>query len=467
MSDNLGRSYVGPVLLGVALTGATGLCLYLLLKKDDDWEDDVQGGLSSRQVAIDVKIPKDMVGIVIGRQGSNIREIQAKTETRIHFKDELETEEFRVACVRGLPDDAQLAEILIHQTISQQPRVEILTMYVPGRAVGRIIGRGGENVKEIQRVSRCKVDIDRGALGEGMEKKIVLKGSSEQISMAKQLIEDKVKEEDMMRNSVGGRQRRIKYREPLFLNYDQPDQEEQPSMQGDQEELKPTGSDNCMEVFVSAISTPGSFWVQKIGPKSVDLDKLTQSMTEYYSDTNNQEYHAVSFVNPGDIVACKFSSEDSFYRAKVVAFKEDTYDVTRSTVDLDFVDFGDFEEKPINEVFDLKTDFLRLKFQAIQCSLAHLKASPGPDWSVSACDQFEHLSHCALWKVVWAKVVEYKSSGVPCVELIDTNNAGGDRNIGHELVKQGLAMWMEGEVEADLDTNTSDNTRVNTNYIPG
>ena len=68
---------------------------------------------------------------------------------------------------------------------------------------------------------------------------------------------------------------------------------------------------------------------------------------------------------------------------------------------------------------------------------------------------------------MWAKVVEYKSSGVPCVELIDTNNAGGDRNIGHELVKQGLAMWMEGEVEADMDTNTSDNTRVNTNYIPG
>lgn len=150
-----------------------------------------------------------------------------------------------------------MAEILIHQTISQQPRVETLTMYVPGRAVGRIIGRGGENVKEIQRVSRCKVDIDRGALGEGMEKKIVLKGSSEQITMAKQLIEDKVNEEDMMRNSVGGRQARIKYKEPLFLNYDQNEQEEQPSLQGDQEELKPTGSDNCMEVFVSAISTPG------------------------------------------------------------------------------------------------------------------------------------------------------------------------------------------------------------------
>jgi len=42
-------------------------------------------------------------------------------------------------------------------------------------------------------------------------------------------------------------------------------------------------------------------------------------------------------------------------------------------VDLDFVDFGDYEEKSISEVYELRTDFLKLKFQAIQCSLAHLK----------------------------------------------------------------------------------------------
>ena len=48
-----------------------------------------------------------------------------------------------------------------------------------------------------------QVDIDRRALVEGMENKIVLKGVSDQIIMAKQLIEDKVKEEVMMRSSVG------------------------------------------------------------------------------------------------------------------------------------------------------------------------------------------------------------------------------------------------------------------------
>ena len=45
----------------------------MLLRKDEDWEEEMQGRVTSRQVAIDVKIPRDSVGIVIGRQGSNIR----------------------------------------------------------------------------------------------------------------------------------------------------------------------------------------------------------------------------------------------------------------------------------------------------------------------------------------------------------------------------------------------------------
>ena len=44
-------------------------------------------------------------------------------------------------------------------------------------------------------------------------------------------------------------------------------------------------------------------------------------------------------------------------------------------MDLDFVDFGDCEERVVSEVFSIKTDFLRLKFQAVQCSLAKLKYS--------------------------------------------------------------------------------------------
>ena len=48
---------------------------------------------------------------------------------------------------RGLSEDVQMAEILIHQTISQQPRLETLTMTVPSGCCGRIIGRQGDTIK--------------------------------------------------------------------------------------------------------------------------------------------------------------------------------------------------------------------------------------------------------------------------------------------------------------------------------
>lgn len=44
-----------------------------------------------------------------------LKEIQKKTNTRIHMKDELATDTIRVASITGLPDDAKLAEILIYQ----------------------------------------------------------------------------------------------------------------------------------------------------------------------------------------------------------------------------------------------------------------------------------------------------------------------------------------------------------------
>merc|ERR1712059_43667 len=215
-----------------------------------------------------------------------------------------------------------------------------------------------------------------------------------------------------------------------------------------------------IEVFVSVISTPSAFWVQKVGPSSVDLDKLTEDMTEYYSTESHQKYHSLTTVYEGQLVTCKFSADSNYYRAKVVAFKE-------NTVDLDFVDFGGFEEKLIGQIFEIKTSFLELKFQAIKCSMVHIRPASGSEWSAEACDQFESLSHCAMWKVVWARVVEYKPSNggqfVPCIELIDTNLAGGDRNVGTELVMQGLALYQEKEAangkEKSDDMRDKENTK--------
>jgi hypothetical protein len=44
----------------------------------------------------------------------------------------------------------------------------------------------------------------------------------------------------------------------------------------------PKGRD-FVEVYVSAIATPGHFWVQVIGAMALELDKLSDTMTRFYN----------------------------------------------------------------------------------------------------------------------------------------------------------------------------------------
>ena len=125
-----------------------------------------------------------------------------------------------------------------------------------------------------------------------MERKITIKGTSKQISEAKAMIEEKVQEEESMRTSIqASRQPRVRQSpQPLFLNYSGDDDTEQPlSLVQPQEILEVITGDNVIDVMVSGVENPSEFWVQKVGPKSRDLDKMTQAMTEFYSELPNRK----------------------------------------------------------------------------------------------------------------------------------------------------------------------------------
>lgn len=49
-----------------------------------------------------------------------------------------------------------------------------------------------------------------------------------------------------------------------------------------------------IEVYVSAVSSPARFWVQFVGSQVAQLDELVQQMTDYYSNKDNRDAHAVS-----------------------------------------------------------------------------------------------------------------------------------------------------------------------------
>ena len=252
--------------------------------------------------------------------------------------------------------------------------------------------------REIQRISGCRLDVERGDQGGAVERKITLKGTSQQLSAAKKMIEEKVEDAEWMKEKMrSSRQPRVKtQQQPLFLSYQEEARED--ANLGDvgkklhsiiaeitnlnstliaagckQEVLELLGGDDVLEVFVSGVESPGEFYLQKIGRGGTDLDKLTEEMTLYYNEPTNTKLMALTGVEAGDIVAARFIDEESFYRAKIVSIEENTYDFSQSTVELFYLDYGDTDQRQITEVYQLKTEFLRLNFQAIKVSLANVR----------------------------------------------------------------------------------------------
>ncbi|MEQ2282212.1 hypothetical protein AMECASPLE_038193 [Ameca splendens] len=69
----------------------------------------------------------------------------------------------------------------------------------------------------------------------------------------------------------------------------------------------------------------------------------------------------------GDIVAAPYRDQNTWNRAKVLGV------MGSGLVDLYYVDFGDNGELSRDGLHPLRSDFLSLPFQAIECSLAGVR----------------------------------------------------------------------------------------------
>lgn len=122
-----------------------------------------------------------------------------------------------------------------------------------------------------------------------------------------------------------------------------------------------------------------------------------------------------------------------------------------------FLDYGDSQFISKKDILELRADFLSLRFQAIECFLAHIQPTDNgnklDEWDEKTVEAFEQMVQAARWKKMISKVVTYKerksfafqrqsnkreSSPVPGVELFDPEQNAGS-NVAVELVKLGYA----------------------------
>ncbi|XP_064488288.1 tudor and KH domain-containing protein homolog [Ornithodoros turicata] len=436
--------------LGLGVTVSTAL-LYLLLKQEEEYEVRRKKVETVKHNVAKVKVPKEVIGALIGRQGANIKAIQEKTNTKINFEHQGSGEEGdRIAIIRGTSIDVQEAENLIAEFIKDQSNVTTETVFVPVKACGRIIGKNGENIRHMCRTSRAQIKVDRSGDEHDPNslKCVHISGTKDQIRVAITMIDEKLAEEEafQQRVALSSAGRAALYRgRPMAIKAASTEAKDGSQQQYPQEELTATAKDGFIEVYVSALESPHRFWVQLVGTKSIALDKLVTDMTTCYSQEQQRDATSIAKAAVGDIIAARFMQDDSWYRARITAVNESDYSADETQVAVHYVDFGETGTFKLKEVCKLLEEYHELPYQAIECCLSGVELKEGNRWTAEACDLFESLSYAGLWKVVMAKPVgrvkrEESAPGFAyLVELVDTNGSE-DINVGKELVKQGFAL---------------------------
>lgn len=78
-------------------------------------------------------------------------------------------------------------------------------------------------------------------------------------------------------------------------------------------------------------------------------------------------------VKKGQVVASRFQQDKKWYRVEVFSVKMNEANSDESEVDVFYVDYGDSAFQRLGDLFELKPEYLRLKFQAIEVAMAGIK----------------------------------------------------------------------------------------------
>ncbi|CAL8284249.1 unnamed protein product [Merluccius merluccius] len=387
--------------------------------------------------------------------------------------------------LRGSPEQILLAKCILDNLAADcEPATEVLD--VPQTAFGRIIGRGGESLKLISQTTGARVVCprERRQHPEAMGK-VTITGTQQEVQQAKEMILEKVRDDATVRRKIcqssALRQKRgphdlhtpkcevVEPQPPapvvnnnnnnnpgpgslkpedlvlcLLSNPHPGNEEGQLDHFASPDSLSEVSKfqipspdlsfqpDEHLEVYVSASESPSHFWIQILGVRSLQLDKLTEEMSRLYATVTPTE-HTVESVVVGDIVAAPYRDHGTWNRARVLGL------LGSGLVDLYYVDFGDNQELPKDSLRSMRSDFLSLPFQAIECSLAGVQPADEA-WTDAALDDFDKLTYCAEWRPLRAKLCSYSHSEVctwPSIKLYDNSQAV---DLGEELVRLGHAV---------------------------
>lgn len=233
-------------------------------------------------VTKEISIAGQLVGFVIGRQGSKVKELETQTNTKIRFR---EFNDGKVAMVTGQPECVEKAIEAIQMMLkekTEKKQVKRVELIIPGHAIGRLIGKQGCNIVAMQKESGARINVDRGS---GTTRLCTITGSNDQVTRGVALVEQSLAESQasLHRSSLNK-----KLRDDNSRRYG--DQRIRKTVhkhhQPDPVQLTPPTLPDVNDFFpavVSHVSQQGRVWIQPISDGADLLNNLCDAMTDLYS----------------------------------------------------------------------------------------------------------------------------------------------------------------------------------------
>ncbi|XP_065073585.1 far upstream element-binding protein 1 isoform X2 [Ochlerotatus camptorhynchus] len=161
----------------------------------------------------EIMIPGSKVGLIIGKGGETIKQLQEKSGAKmVIIQDGPGQEMEKPLRISGDPQKVEHAKQLVYDLIQEKDNyntqrqtmngTEQAEVFVPKSAVGVVIGKGGDMIKKIQGESGCKLQFIQGR-GDGPgDRRCIVQGSRAQVEEGKRMIEELI--ESVQRREQGG-----------------------------------------------------------------------------------------------------------------------------------------------------------------------------------------------------------------------------------------------------------------------
>ena len=184
-----------------------------------------QPALRDGEDSMQIMVPDRTVGLIIGRGGETIRDLQERSGCHVNIVGEQKSMNgLRPVNLIGSREAAARAKDLIMEIVESDSKSGATkdripaqreagrdagfgagyggsgvggdkindSIFVPSDAVGMIIGKGGETIKDMQSTTACKINVSPSSGPSEVEREIGLVGSRDAIAAAKRAIQEKV-----------------------------------------------------------------------------------------------------------------------------------------------------------------------------------------------------------------------------------------------------------------------------------